>query len=94
MNSIIATIYLCIDERDFNASVLVVKFPADENNPMAEIEAPIPVFDDDVDEVESQFFYVVLEIANATNPGLVETDHKQRNLNVTLCNIRDNDGKF
>ena len=68
-----------------------MKFPADENNPTSEIDVPIPVFDDDVDEAESQFFYAVLEIANVTNPDLVDTDHEQ---NVTLCNIRDDDCKF
>ena len=78
------------DERDFDASVLVVKFPADENNPTSEIDVPIPIFDDDVDEAESQFFYVVLEIANATNPDLVDTE--EPNLNVALYDIRDNDG--
>ena len=79
------------DERDFNASVLVVKFPADENSPMSEIDVPIPIFDDDVDEAESQFFYAVLGITNATNPGLVDTEEPK--LNVTLCSIRDNDSK-
>ena len=69
--------------------MLIIKFPADENNPTSEIDVPIPIFDDDVHEAESQFFYAVLEITNATNTDLVNTEEP----NVALCNIRDNDGK-
>ena len=78
------------DDRDFDASVLVVMFPADENSPMSEIDVPIPIFDDDVDEAESQFFYAVFEILNVTNPDLVDIE---ATLNVTMCTIRDNDSK-
>ena len=79
------------DERDFNPSAVVVMFPADETTPyIYDIDVPIPIFDDDVDEAESQFFYAVLQIANATNTDLVNTE--EPNVNVALCNIRDNDG--
>ena len=83
---------LLTDERDFDASVLIVRFPADENNPISEIDVPVPIIDDDVDEAESQFFYAELEVvANATNLDLVDIEN--RNFDVALCNIRDDDGK-
>ena len=65
-------------------------FPADENGPISDIDASIRIFDDDVDEADSQFFYAVLEMLNATNPDLVDTEVT---LNVTFCTIRDNDSK-
>ena len=64
-------------------------FPADEGNPQSDIDASIRIFDDDVDEAESQFFYAVFEILSATNLDLVDTE-----INVTLCNIRDNDSEY
>ena len=80
------------DARDFDTTVLVIKFPADENSSISDIDVPIPITDDPVDEAESQFFYIVLEIANATNLDLVDTD--EQTINVALCNIRDDDSKY
>ena len=74
------------DENDFDTSVVDVMLPA---GPIREIHVHIPIFDDDVDEAESQFFYAVLEIANATNLHLVTTEER----NFSLCSIRDDDGK-
>ena len=65
-------------------------FPPDEGNPQSDIDVPIPIVDDTVDEAESQFFYILLEVLNATSLGLVTKD---RDLTVSLCNIRDDDGK-
>ena len=82
------------DENDFNSTVLVVMFPADENSPrpISEIDVPIPIFDDDVDEAESQFFYTIFEVLNATNPDLVQL--REQNFTVAMCSIRDNDSEY
>ena len=77
------------DEDDFDTRVRFIMFPADEGSPQSDIDASIPVINDTVDEAESQFFYAVFEILNATNLELIDTG----GINVTLCNIRDDDGK-
>ena len=63
-------------------------FPADESgNPVTDVNVPVPIFDDEVNEAE-QFFIVTLEVVSAENINLIQLDQ-----NVSRCRIIDNDRK-
>ncbi len=65
-------------------------FPADEGqNPRTDFDVPIPVFDDNVDEADDQFFIVHLVVVNATNRNLIVIERAASN-----CIIVDNDRKY
>ena len=82
---------MCIsDEDDFNATVITVTFPPDESMGAKKLNAPIPIFDDDVNEAREQIFLALLEVESAVNLELVRNDV----LNITTCIIIDNDGKL
>ena len=53
------------------------------------LSAPIPISDDEINELEEGFI-VVLEVASAVDPALVDLSGR----NTALFRIRDNDGKL
>ena len=63
-------------------------FPADEGLPIptVTVDAPIQIFDDDVDEAERQVFIAYLELVSA-----VKEETVQLNTIVSACAIVDND---
>lgn len=77
-------------ENDFNTTPFVVTFPADEGlpSPKQTVPAPIPVFDDEIDEAVHQSFIAYLEILDAVNSDLITIRR-----DVGICNILDNDGE-
>ena len=67
-----------------------VVFPADRDSPVTDIDAFIPVVDDEINERDSQLFLVFIEVINATNFTLLEN----KDQNISLCHILDDDCKF
>ncbi len=79
------------DADDFNTTAVDVTFPPDEFAIRPNrLNAPIPIFDDDVNEPREQIFVAALTVESAINPALVRNDV----LNVSTCIIIDNDGKL
>ena len=83
----------CLDLNDFNNSRITVIFGPDEDvAPMFRINAlgaPIPIFDDIVNEAE-QMFIVELQLVSSINPATVDLSRRP----VSLCRIADNDRKY
>ena len=75
------------DEADFNITIFEVTFPADEGRaPATDIDAFIPIVDDEVDEAQIQFFIAYLEVQNYANFDLIVLPRV-----VSRCIIVDND---
>ena len=78
------------DLNDFNNTVLIITFQADENNPIMDndILLSIPINDDAINEAYEQDFVVILNLAHSVNPALVAFPRTS-----SLCRIIDNDRK-
>lgn len=76
------------DGNDFDDSVVIVTFPADEGQAtrIPERTALIPITDDDIDEAD-QLFVVYLEIMNAEYVSRIDIGRSN-----STCRIIDNDG--
>ena len=62
-------------------------FPADEGMAfIIDVDAFIPIFDDEVDEAEKQFFIAYLELVDSINPDLIMLPRV-----ICRCIILDND---
>ena len=65
-------------------------FPADEFGPQInDLDAPIVIFDDEINEALEEVFIVVLTLQSSTDPGSVIITRVS-----SLCRIIDNDGLF
>lgn len=83
------TVISCMhaDLQDFDNSVITITFQPDEIGVRVnDIETPVPIVDDTIDEAEEQYFVVTLDIVGS-HDGVVIT------LQDALCRITDNDGK-
>ena len=88
--------YLCFlsplhaDLNDFDDTVLIITFQADENNPIIDndVLVSIPINDDAINEANEQDFVVILNLTNSVNPALVTFSRAS-----SLCRIIDNDRK-
>ena len=90
INEHAAIMIVSADEADFNSTVIVITFPADESGPMNNsLSAPIAVVDDQINEAREQQFYIVLTVVAAVNPAAINTTLR----NSSLCMIIDNDRK-
>ena len=78
---------LCSDARDFNSTNITAIFRATEGH--SDLNVPIPIFDDDVDEAHRQFFIAHLVLTNAMDKDLIKLGRT-----VSTCTIIDNDGKW
>ena len=79
-------LYLFSGNLDYNSSPLTVTFPG--NTRTLEVSADVNITDDLVDEVR-QFFFVLLEVVNATNMNRINLT-----TSIVQCNIDDNDGEY
>ena len=61
-------------EADFDTSVIILEFPSDIDSPVNEVEAPIALKNDEIDEADVQIFIIYLRVINSTNPSLIVTD--------------------
>ena len=87
LNLVVIFIILLTDFNDFNNSVITAIFPADEGlDPITDLNVPIPVFNDNVDEADDQFFIAHLVLVNATNRNLINITRA-----ASSCIIVDND---
>ena len=78
------------DGRDFDNSTITATFPADEGgNATTDLVVPIPVFDDDVDEANNQYFIIKLVVVNAINTNLTTLTQE-----ASRCIIIDNDCEY
>ena len=75
-------------EDDFNSTSFEVTFPADEGLRLYDVHAPIPIFDDEIDEAVTQLFVARLEVLDAVNFDLITTSRT-----VSMCRIIDDDGQ-
>ena len=84
------SIVLCSDENDFDNTVITATFAADAGgNPTTDLNVPIPVFDDDIDEADDQIFIAQLVVVSAVNRGLITIERDASN-----CIIVDNDREY
>ena len=69
-----------------------IVFEADESLSMSvnDINAPIAIVDDPINEATEQAFVVQLKHVNSTNPGLIDLNLRP----ASLCRIVDNDRKY
>ena len=75
------------DENDFNTTVRLVTFPADEGmNPMTDVIVPLPIVNDEINEACDQFFIAHLEAVSTIKILTIERS-------VSTCIIVDNDRK-
>ena len=89
---IIVTINCCVlvDLNDFENSAVVVTFQPDQTGPqMNDVDTPVSIVDDDVNEADEQNFVVTLDIESAANKSRVIFS-----LRDSLCRIIDNDGEY
>ena len=76
-----------LDANDFNISNITTNFPADEGGTaLTDLDVPIPVFDDLVDEANDQFFIAEFRLVEAVNPSLITLPQR-----ASKCRIVDND---
>ena len=81
---------MCSDVNDFNNAVITATFEADAGgNLQTDLNVPIPVFDDEIDEAHAQVFIVQLVVDNAVNRGLITIERAASN-----CIIIDNDREY
>ena len=74
---------------DFNNSAIVVTFQADETGQhMDDVDTPVPIVDDDINEADEQIFVVTVEVVNATDMFRITLERED-----SLCRIRDDDGE-
>ena len=78
------------DREDFSLDVVMVTFPADEfGGQTNDVDAPVVIVDDEINEALEEVFIMVLTLENATNPdGIVITRA------ASLGRIIDNDGEY
>ena len=76
-----------IDDMDFDSATITATFQADEGgNARTDLPVPIPIFDDDIDEANDQFFIAHLVVVRAVNPALITLEQT-----ASRCRIIDND---
>ena len=77
------------DLQDFNSTLIVIAFEADEGeNQVFDAPSPVPTIDDDINEPE-QVLVLHLTLAESVNPDGI--DHTFRP--TSIARIIDNDGK-
>ena len=79
-----------LDEHDFDTSVIVKTFEADEAPlpTIFDLDIPVSIVDDSIDEAE-QNFIVYFEVIDAVNSNTYVI-----NRNLAICRIADNDRKY
>ena len=82
--------YICIaDFNDFDNSVIVVTFQADETGrQMNDVDTPVSIVNDTINEAEEQNFVVTLDVVSATDVSSLTISRKD-----ALCRIIDDDGE-
>ena len=58
-------------------------------NPITDLDVPITIFDDEIDEADEQFFIAQLVVFSAVNRGLITIERAASN-----CVIVDNDREY
>ena len=78
------------DLDDFDNSEIVVTFQPDETGQqMNDVDTPVPIVNDRVNEAEEQNFMVTLDLVNATDESRVDIERID-----ALCRIIDDDGEY
>ena len=75
---------------DFNNSAITLIFDPDENDEVSEMNAPVPVTDDAINEATEQVFVVELMLVSSLDPNTIDLTVR----NSSLCRIIDNDRKY
>ena len=78
------------DLNDFNNSAITLTFEPDEEGEVSEMDAPVPVTDDAINEATEQVFVVELMLVSSLDPNTVDLTVR----NSSLCRIIDNDRKY
>ena len=80
---------LVLDSNDFNSSVIVVTFQPDETGQQVnDVDTPVSIVNDTINEAEEQDFVVTLDLVSATDNSSVTISRKD-----ALCRIIDDDGE-
>ena len=66
-----------------------ITFAPDENEEVNEVNVPIAIVDDPVNEATEQVFVVHLQLISGVNPSSIDLTKQQ----TSLCRIIDNDCK-
>ena len=83
-------LHLYSDLADFNNTVIRITFAPDEDANIEDVDAPIAIVDDLINEAKEQVFVSQLKLIGSLNPGSVNLTTRA----ATLCRIIDNDGKW
>lgn len=81
-------IFLFKDVADFNNATITITFNPDEDQGQNELNIPVPIFDDCVNEANEQVFVVQLKLVGGANMNSITVSRQ-----VSLCRIIDDDGK-
>ena len=81
---------LMLDLNDFNNSAITLIFEPDEDLVVSEMNAPVPVTDDAINEATEQVFVVELMLVSSSDPNTIDLTVR----NSSLCRIIDNDRKY
>lgn len=79
-----------IDLQDFNNTIITITFEPDEGAAINEIETPIIIVDDVINEATEQVFVVQLHLINSESPEKAILTERP----ASLCRIVDNDRKY
>lgn len=79
-----------VDAIDFSSASVEVEFIADEGLHLTSNSlVHVLIYDDDIDEADSQFFVIQLVLVSGVNESLIKV-----NRNASVCAIFDNDCKL
>ena len=78
------------DHEDFSLDIVTVTFPADEfGGQINDVDAPVVIVDDEINEALEEVFIMVLTLENVTNPDRIVITRA-----ASLGRIIDNDGGY
>ena len=80
-------IFFPVDFNDFENSAIVVTFQPDETGRLIiDVDTPVPIVDDSINEAVEQNFVVTVEVVNAFNTSRITIERED-----SLCRIIDDD---
>ena len=83
-------LHLYSELEDFNNTVIRITFAPDENRTVNDVNVPIAIVNDSINEATEQVFISQLQLISSVNPGSVDLTTRL----ATLCRIIDDDCKW
>lgn len=77
------------DSADFSNATITITFQPDGDKVINQLDVPVPIIDDTINEANEQVFVVELRLVSSENPSSVTIARQ-----TSLCRIIDNDCKI